>query len=233
MIQTLSKEISDHSDEKLQAKRVCDLCTNDDDGKGNYKCICFSTDNLPKEMIDHCIVIGKYENAHNQLFDHLWQLEADAFKKTDAAKPNNISYSVLFDQVWIPTVSSCKSLLNKLYNKSVTLAVIEEINQVENFEMHLSALCTAMLQCYPDDVCVSPPQQWVPQRMAHFSKYQEISNNLKCTEATNVILKVKSSLSLTGDFKIIEHLADCVSVVYVCLLEAQTHEHNMVIYNIV
>jgi len=214
LTQVLSKEIDDLSDDKLQAKQICDLC-NDDDDDGNYKCICFSTNGLPNEMIEHCIIIGKYENTHNQLFDHVWQQQVDSFKKTDAANPNNISYSVVFDQVWIPTISCCKSLLSKLHNKSVTVTTIEELSQIENFADNLSSLCTVMLKCYPDDVNVPPPQQWVPQLMVHISKFREISNNPKCTEATTVILRVKNSLSLTGDFKIIECLADNVSDVYV------------------
>jgi len=180
------------------------LCTGDD--ATSYKCICFNTGKLTEEMINNCIEIGKWKANCNLLFERFWKQNADLLDKTTLNDEN--FFTLVHSKVWVPTVSCCKSLLIEFHDKSVTLEKVEEFTKIENFSEHLSVLCCALLRCYPDFKSVRPSEEWIQSLMCHIEKYQnEIFNNVKCTNAANLILKMKKSLHLSGDFRIVENLS--------------------------
>ena len=203
LIQVICERISDNSDDKLKSKLICDVRKTEDNG--SYKCL--STSKVDKEMVDNFIVCGKYDDnsAVNEVFQYCWdhQIELNAIRKIQ-----NISFDVIFDKAWKPTISQCQSLLCSLKSKTVTLEEVEKLYQLDKFSLQLSALCNAMHYCYPKSTQLfPPPQEWVSHTAAHIALYFEIVNNPKCTVAANIILKVQTSLKLGGDFKIIEDLA--------------------------
>ena len=127
----------------------------------------------------------------------------------------------MYEKVWKSTIKQCQLLLIKLKDKTVTLEEVEILYQVDNLSLHLSVLCKAMHQCYPNlSESLPLPEKWILQTLAHIALYYEIASNPKCAEAANVILKVKKSLMLEGDFKLVEDLAKLVCV-YDC-----THKHT-------
>ena len=193
------------------------MCAGDD--ATSYKCICFNTGELTEEMIENCIEIGKWKDNHNVLFECFWKQKADLLDKANLS--DEIFFTVVHSEVWVPTVACCKSLLIGFYDKSVTLAKVEEFTKIERFFEHLSALCCALLQCYPDFTSVRPSEEWIPSLMRHIELYKnEICDNIKCTNAANLIIKMKNSLHLSGDFGIVENLVStcrkCVLNIHMC-----------------
>jgi len=206
LTQDLCKQISNHSDDKLQKMQICDLCTGDD--PNSYKCICFTTNELPNEMIENFLDLGIYRNVHNQLFEKFWKQNAIVSANAE------ITFTNVFNEIWTPTIKQCHSLVCNLYSKTIKLSEIIQLSKMENFPHQLSALSSALLHDYPAMMGgVTPPDQWVPQLMAHIVLYQDISSSTKCIDAANVLLKMQKSLHLTGDFKLVESLTRIVSIV--------------------
>ena len=161
-------------------------------------------------MIDNFSICGKCNGDFNKVFEYCWDQQ---IKQSAITKDQNVSYNSVFNTVWKPTIERCQSLLSKLKDKTITLQEAEILYQVDKLCLHLSVLCKAMHQCYPElSKSFSLSDNWVSQTVAHIAFYHEFSINPKCIEAANVILKVKKSLKLEGDFKIIEDLAKHVSV---------------------
>ena len=212
--QVICQEMSDNSDDKLYCKQICNVCEVGDDG--SYKCICFSTSEMENEMIQNFITCGKYNGAHNEIFKYCWNQQMLSSKIRD----QDVSFDSVFIKVWKPTIAECQSLLCKLKNKTITLNECEVLYTKGSFLPQLSALCNAMHQCYPDcKDLFPPPDKWVSQTVQHIALYHDeiVSNSSKCTVAAGVILKVKESLKLDGDFQIIEHFAKHVSTyTYTC-----------------
>ena len=125
-----------------------------------------------------------------------------------------ISFTNVYNEIWTPTIKQCSSLVCNLYRKSINLSEIVQLSKMENFSRQLSALSSALLHGYPAMMGgVTPPDQWVPQLMAHIALYQDISSSTKCIDAANVLLKMQKSLHLTGNFKLVENLTKIVSIV--------------------
>ena len=208
LTQVICQEITDNGDNELYSKQICSVCKTEDDG--TYKCTCFSTSELENEMINNFSICGKCNGDFNKVFEYCWYQQ---IKMSTITTVKDISYNCVYEQVWKPTIKHCQSLLSKLKDKTVTLEEVEILYQIDNLALHLSVLCKAMHQCYPNlSESLSLADKWVPQTLAHITLYHNIANNPKCAEAANVILKVKTSLKLKGDFKMIEDLAVHVSI---------------------
>ena len=199
----ISQEISINNNDEIYRKQICSICKVEDDG--SYKCTCFSTSNLECEMVQNFILCGKYNNGHNKVFEYCWDQQIQLSAITTV---KDICYDSVYKLVWKPTILQCQSLLSKLKDKTITLKEAESIYQIEDFSLQLSALDTAIRQCYPSfKESLPPPKKWLPQTVAHIKLYHKIANNPKCTVAANVILKVQTSLKLKGNFKVVEDLA--------------------------
>ena len=206
LTQVICQEISDNSDDKLYSKHICNLCETEDDG--SYKCICFSMSELKSEMLHNFSVCGKYNGDFNRVFEYCWDQ-----KLSTITTVKDISFDSVYEKVWKPTIEQCQLLLSRLKDKSVTLEEVEILYKMQKFSSQLSVLCNAMHQCYPKhNESLTLDTSWVSQTVAHVALYHEIANNPKCKVAAKVILDVKASLKLEGDFKIIEDLAKHVCI---------------------
>ena len=202
LTQVICQEIRDNSDDKLANKQISKVCKVEDDG--SYKCICFSTSELKDEMIHNFSTCGKYDTNCNKVFEYCWDQQVQL---SGIATVKDVSYDSVYKQVWKPTIVQCQTLLCKLKNKTVTLEEAESLYQIENFTLQLLALCIAIDKCYPISNDSLLPNSWVSQTVAHIALYHEVANNPKCTQAAEVIIKIRTSLKLKGDFTIIEDLA--------------------------
>ena len=221
LTQVICKEISDNSDNKLFDKKISTVC---DD---SYNCKCFLSANIDNEMIQNFITCGKCNGDFNRVFEYCWNQQIILSSIKD---DKDVSFNSVYNLVWKKTIDQCQQILLKLKNKSATLKETETIYQlftpedktitrnenarqcqIEYFSLQLTALCEAMHQCYPSSKELFPlPNEWIPNTVTYIALYDEIVNDAKCTEAATVISKVKISLKLKGDFKIIENLANRV-----------------------
>ena len=171
-------------------------------------------------MLHNLILCGKHNGDFNKVFKYCWDQQLSAVT-TD----KDITYDSVYEKVWKPAITKCQSLLSRLKDKSVTLEEVEILYKIQNFALQLSVLCKAMHQCYPNlSESLPLPDKWVQQIEAHITLYHEIANNPNCAEAATVILDIRQSLELEGDFKIIEDLAKNVCIyMFNC---AHNHPYN-------
>lgn len=221
LTQVICKEINDNSDDKLKDKQVCEVMGTDD-----HKCTCFTISNLEDEMIQNFIIFGQYNGGLNKIFEYCWDQQVIL----SGIKHNtDVSFNSVYNLVWKKTIVQCKLLLSKLNDKSVTLKEVENLyhlfickdktsngNEMQcllkSLSPQLSALCNAIHQCYPSSTeSFLLSNEWIPQMVEHIAYYHEVVNDSKCIEAAVVIMKVKKSLKLEKEFKIVEDFANCVS----------------------
>ena len=225
LTQVICNEINDNSNDKLYGKQISSVCEDSDDNK--YKCTCFSISQLEDEMIQSFIRFGRYNDGFNKVFKYYWEQQIGSSK---IKMVKDVSFDDVYQLVWKKTTAQCQLVLVELNNKSITLKEIESLHKLfipkvanialdenerqcqrEAFSSQLCALCNAIHPCYPcsSDV-LPPPNTWIPQTVAYIELYNALVVDSKCTEAARVIMKVKKSLKLENDFKIIEDLANRV-----------------------
>ena len=204
-------------------------------GNKTYKCICFpfSISNVHDEMIQNFIICGKYNDGVNIIFEYYWK------QQINSSNIKDVSFDSVYELVWKKTIVQCQQVLSELNDKTITLKEIESLYQLfipknanattdenkrqlqkNNLFLQLCALCDAMCHCYPTSrKLFPPPNEWIPQAVTDIVLYNEMVVDSSCTKAANVIMKVKKSLKLEKDFKIIEDLQNRVSfyVIYYML----------------
>ena len=222
LTQEICQQIDDNSDDKLCNKQICTVC--EDGDTDSYNCICFYTSGINEEMIDSFIKCGNCNDDVNKIFEYYWDQQ-----KSNLIKDEGVSFDSIYCMVWKKTIEQCQQLLINIKDKSSTLAEVETLSQLfinenktaasentkqcqkYNLSLQLIALCEGMHQCYPNSKKLFPsPHEWIPECVDYIALYLEIVDDSKSTEAANVILKVKESLKLKGDFGIIKNLANCV-----------------------
>ena len=240
LTQDICNELDDNSDNKLYDKQVSSVCK--DLGNENYECTCFpfSISNVQDEMIQKFIICGKCNDGVNMIFEYYWEQQLNS---SNIKMVKDVSFDSVYELVWKETIVQCQQLLSKFNGKTITLKEIESLYQIfipkdtnaalnenerqcqkDNLSLQLCVLCDAMHHCYPNSRKLFPrPNEWIPQAVDDIVLYNEIVADSRCTKATNVIMKVKKSLKLEKEFKIIEHLQNRVSFYVV------NHSHVMIL----
>ena len=154
-------------------------------------------------MLDNFTVFGK--DYHTKWFDFQWKKH-----KAKLSNDGNITYTYIYENVWKPTISSCVSLLNGIFTKSLPLSDIKEL-YIQNLATQLERLCSAMHNCYPRRLSFSKPFSWIKGVAKHIEICQKFINNPEHIDAIKFCLKLKESLQLKGDFSDITNVWKCVS----------------------
>ena len=225
LTQAICDEIDDNSDDKLHDKQVSSVCKDLGNKNYEYSCFSFSISNVQDEMIQNFIICGRYNDGVNIVFEYYWK------QQVNASNIKMVKFDSVYKLVWQKTVLQCQQLLSNLNDRTIALKEIESLYQLfipkdtnaamnekerlcqkDNLSLQLCALCAAMHHCYPNSRKSFPsPNEWIPPTVNDIVLYNEMVVDSRCTKAANVIMKVKKSLKLEKDFKIIEDLQDRVS----------------------
>jgi len=190
----------------LRTKEISSLCI--DIENNQFKCVYFSNDKLPHQMIEYFIVFGS--DYQNQLFDLIWKEKESQF--CIAVNASDITFNDIHQKVWKPTIKSCKDLLHKLSNKSFTYSDIKDFTCIRNINIHINALYNAMHKCYSSYVSSLPePKYWVQQAVKYIALYLDFANNTGQVNAAKLCLDLKAILKLKGDFSVVHNLESEVS----------------------
>ena len=208
----VTKNISDELRCDLRSKEISSLCV--DVGNGSFKCVHFSIEKLPQDMIEYFIVFDK-----SKLFESIWDDFCDKLDKTSVT-----TFGDIHEHVWNHTIIACKDLLHKLYNKSFTYSDvnIKCFDDVRNINTHLTALYHAMDQCYSSLVSSLPdPKHWIPHAVKNITMYLDfVKCNTVQTNAVQLCLKMKELLKLKGDFSIVNNLNVQVRMYsFICIIK--------------
>lgn len=155
-------------------------------------------------MLDYFIFFGK--EHHTKLFDLQWKQH-----KSNLSGDGDITFSCIYEKVWKPTISSCLSLLNGIFTKSLLLTDISKKLNIQTLGSQLEILCTAMHKCYPKELSFSEPYSWIAERVNHIEVYMNFVKKSENVSALKYCLKLRELLQLKGDFLDITKLWKCVS----------------------
>ena len=182
---------------------------------GGFKCVHFSVEKLPSDMIEYFIVFDRSE-----IFISIWD---DFCEKID--KASIITFDDIHEHVWKHTIAKCKELLHKLVNKSFTYSDIDIkcFGEAKKINSYVTNLYHAIRWCYPVLVSSLPdPKQWIPEAAKNITMYLDFArdsvqanNSTVQTHAVHLCLQMKDLLRLKGDFSVVNNLNTQVCICYI------------------
>ena len=179
---------------------VKDLFTETADSK--LVCIYFTAKDIPNELLKYLYVMGnKY---HNDLFDSFWR------ERCNECDVLHIStFNEVHETVCKHVLDKCEEILLSLEQKTMTLEYVDKYFrkfQETDLESNLLKLCQGIQQCYPDTE-LKPARHWVHSVVVDIQEYKKIDSYMNVAK---IVLKLKKSMNLTGDFTVIDTLAQQV-----------------------
>ena len=165
-------------------------------------CKYFTVKDMSNKLLKYLFVMGK--KYHNDLFESCWRKQCKSH--------NNLStFTELHEMVCLPVLDECKEILSSLELKTMTLENVDKyfqkFQQGTDLESNLNKLCQGIQQCFPDEKCL-PAKQWVPRVVLHIQEYKKINSYMNVAK---IVLELKESMKLTGDFTVINTLAQQVT----------------------
>lgn len=192
LIGSLTKKLlqelnSDYND--VPIKELFVLLTDSDESQ--LVCKFFSTADVPIELLQYLYIVGK--KYPNDIFETCWRQQYKSY-------PNLLTFEAVYRMVFIPVLTECKEILVSLEQRTMTLENVEyyfwrfDINELKS---HLQNLCQGLRECFPNNKQPSPHRNWVSSIVANIREYKNIRSYI---DAAKIVLQLKDSMKLTGDF---------------------------------
>ena len=174
-----------------------------DSSSSQVVCKFFSTENVPAELLRYLYIVGK--KYHNDIFETLW-------RKQCKSCANLRTFQAVFDMVCIPVLTECKEILVSLEQRTMTLENVEMYFwRFESIELkkNLQSLCEGMKECFPGEKQLLSPINWVSTVAKSIQEYKKISSYMA---AAKIVLLLKDSMKLTGDFTAVNTIVQQVVI---------------------
>ena len=140
--------------------------------------------------------------CRNDLFESVWNKHCKQF--------NNLSTFIeVLEKVCMPVLNECKIILTSLEQKTMTLENIDKYFrkfQENDLESNLFKLCQGIQQCFPETE-LKPAKQWLHDVVLLIQEYKKINSYMNLA---TIVLELKQSMNLIGDFTVIDTLAQQV-----------------------
>ena len=153
---------------------------------------------VPAELTRCLCVVGR--KHQNDLFDTYWRQQCDSCGQL-------ASFTAVQKEVCEPVVKECVQLLQSLEERCITLEEVERCFwkfEIPELSQNLLKLCEGIRECFPTNTTISLGKSWIPSVIKDIQVYKRISTFIN---TANVILKLKISMNLTGDFVAVDTLA--------------------------
>ena len=202
LIGALTKQLQEEYNADYSDVEVKSLFTIETIDSSQPVCIYFTVKDVPNELLECLYVMGN--KCCNDLFDSCW--------RERCKQCNHIfSFKEVHEQVCKHVLNECKNILLTLEQKTMTLESVDKYFQQLDLENNLKKLCRGIQQCLPD-AKVLPAKQWVHGVVVLIQEYKKIKSYVN---AATIVLELKRSMNLTGDFTVIDTLAQLVCIVLV------------------
>lgn len=186
----------DFQEEKIST--LCVTATSD----GNCNVVCFPDARpLDAYLDDFYTISSKYPN---DLFNKYWKERLDAYSEP-------IPFSNVDSFVWRPVLQACQSLLDKLESEDMTLLDVDyQFNNVYFGKLHILEQDLLNLQ---KGVCAIKhirhiDNSWIKKVVKQIREYWDLCGYRDAAEA---FLNIRDTLNLTGDFTLVERVAQKVN----------------------
>ena len=165
-------------------------------------CIYFTVKDIPRDLLKYLYIMGN--RYHNDLFESCWRKQCRSY--------NNLStFKEVYENVCLPVLDECKDVLLSLELKTMTLENVDKyfrkFRQETDLESNLNKLCQGIQQCFPNTE-ILPARDWVHGIVVCIQDYKKINSYMN---VATVILNLKESMKLIGDFTVIDTLAQQVT----------------------
>ena len=201
LLGNLTKQLQKKFNAEYNDVAVKDLFSEVTNSNQQPVCTYFAIKDIPHGLLKYLYIMGnKY---HSDLFDSCWRKQCKLL--------NNLStFKEVHENVCMPVLDECKEILLNLQQKAMTLENVDKyfqkFQQQTDLKSNLNKLCQGIKECFPDTE-VLPAKQWVDSVVMHIQEYKRINSYMK---AATIILELKESMELTGDFAVINTLAQQV-----------------------
>lgn len=157
---------------------------------------------------DSLIFLRFWEEAAQRAGEECGGSEEEFGSLEEEAEDDDVSMLDLnnvFSCLISPCFVSYEMLYDELRSGSLTLSAVDRIfqeftNHPEDIKTELNIIC----KLRPEE-----DRDWVDQRVQQIQQYHEMHLTF---DAAKIIASVKESLNLSGDFSVLEHLLDIVSI---------------------
>ena len=157
------------------------------------KVVCYSSSNVLLSFAEN---IYKMRNTKSDVFSKIWSETMQHACKSD------ISIGDVEVQVWNPAFAKCHEILDKLSDKSMTLADVDKQFVQYNKERlgeELNMLCRG--------VGDSRDSSWINEVVEQIESYRHLCSY---RDTASTLLELKETLGLKGDFKSVEMISQKV-----------------------
>ena len=188
----------------LSNRRMKELCSNWKDDITST-CLIFTC----YKALEPCVqdILPKFSQlANSKIFLCTWKKQLDAAIEAMPTGSCTLLQEVVYRQVWGRTVSFCQELICALKSNTMLLSQIEEVFKLIEIKSSITSLVRALSSCFP--LQVPPDTDWIRPVCSQIKHFRL---SLKCTECAQAILQLRDCLELTGDFSIIEIVAEQVT----------------------
>ena len=174
-----------------------------DSSSSQVVCKFFSTENVPAELLRYLYIVGK--KYHNDIFETCW-------RKQCKLCANLHTFQAVFDMVCTPVFTECKEILVSLEQRTMTLENVEMyFGRFDSIELknNLQSLCGGMKECFPSEKQLLSPINWISTVAKSIQEYKKISSYIT---AAKIVLLLKDSMKLTGDFTAVNTIVQQVVI---------------------
>ena len=168
-------------------------------------CKFFSTENVPNELLQHLYIIGK--KYPNDIFESCWRQQSKSYANLN-------TFEGVHQMVCTPVFNECEQILVSLEQGTMTLENVEnyfssfhETNELKN---NLEKLCQGIRECFPNHKHLRAPRSWVPSVVTSIQEYKKLNGY---TAAAKIVLQLKDSMKLNGDFTAVNTIVEQVNII--------------------
>ena len=199
LLESLTRQLQKEFHADLNNVEIKDLFTMTTDSNQPV-CIYYTVKDIPEELLKYLYVMGN--RCRNDLFESVWS-------KHCKQVINLSTFMEVHEKVCMPVLDECKIILISLEQKTMTLENVDKYFrkfQESDLESNLYKLCLGIQQCFPETE-LKPAKQWLHDVVLDIQEYKKINSYMN---VATIVLELKQSMNLTGDFTVIDTLAQQV-----------------------
>ena len=179
------------------------ICSSDDTGKVVVHCFKIAHPLNP--------ILGKFNAISNEysndFFRKFWKRQ-----KRQHEGIIHLNFSTVV-QIWEDALKECIKFVESLRDRSISLSSVQELvekREEENLSLDISNLEAGICVC----TGTTPPSPvWIRNCVTRMYQYQSLCHH---ASTAKIFVELKETLQLTGDFSMVEKLADKVSNLKFC-----------------
>ena len=167
-------------------------------------CKFFSTQNVPTELLQHLYIVGK--KYPNDIFETCWRQRCKLYANLD-------TFETVHKMVCTPVLIECEEILVSLKQETMTLEDVEKyfwsFHEANELKSNLEKLCQGLKECFPNHKQLLAPRSWVPSVVANIQEYKKLNGYIA---AAKIVLQLKDSMKLNGDFTAVNTIVRQVNI---------------------